>query len=1168
MSSKVLPHHSLKTRIILATLIIFVVGLWSLSFYISRMLREDMEHLLGEQQFSTASMLAAQINRELENRLGALKTEAGKATLPLQAGPTALHLFLEQSHALHDLFNGGALVHDIEGTSVADFPASAGRTGVNYQDIDVIAAALKEGKSGIGRPVLGKKLKQPVIGLASPILDAQGTVIGVLSGIINLGLPSFLDDIPQSRYGKTGGHLLVAPQYRLVVTASDKNRIMETLPAAGVIPSLDKFIDGFEGTTVFVNPTGAEVLASVKRIPVAEWYVSSILPTAEAFAPIRDMQRRMLLATLLLTVLATSLSWWVLKSQLSPLLIAANELSSMTDTDLPPHPLSIVRPDEIGQLIGGFNRLLKTLSQREAFLKQILNTSSVAIFLVSTEGRILQANQRMAEMFGVPIDALLGSEYVSLIHPSERETGRQQMRALLASEITSVDLDRLYWRPDQTEFWGHLTGRCLYDGNGANRGLVGVIADIDVRKQAEKSLQLAASVFTHAREGITITSADGTIIEVNDAFTRITGYSREEALGHNPRVLKSDHHEPQFYAALWGELIEKGHWHGEIWNRRKTGELYAEIITISAVCDEHGKTRHYVALFTDITPMKEHEKQLEHMAHYDVLTALPNRVLLADRLLQAMVQVDRRKRRVAVVYLDLDGFKAVNDSHGHKTGDQLLIALASRMKQSLREGDTLARLGGDEFVAVLLDLDDVSASVPMLMRLLAAAAQPVIIGNLALQVSASLGVTFYPQPDEVDADQLLRQADQAMYQAKVAGKNRYHIFDAAQDRSVRGHHESIQRIRSGLAAREFVLYYQPKVNMRTGAIIGAEALIRWQHPEKGLLPPATFLPMIENHSLSLDIGEWVIEEVLTQMERWRSTGLDIPVSANVNAHQLQQPDFARHLREILARHSGVRAGDLELEVLETSALEDLIGVSQVIKDCRNFGVRFALDDFGTGYSSLTYLKRLPVSQLKIDQSFVRDMLDDPDDLAILEGVISLAAAFRREVIAEGVETIEHGEMLLQLGCEQAQGYGIARPMPAADFPAWVDAWQPVPAWQNLSPIDRDDLPLLFASVEHRAWIVALEDHLKDSHTARPPLDLHSCRFGLWMDTEGLARYSTRPVFQAIDHLHQQVHGLAEELCELQTLGRNHEALARLEELHGLRDTLLKQLQILTHESRP
>ena len=567
---------------------------------------------------------------------------------------------------------------------------------------------------------------------------------------------------------------------------------------------------------------------------------------------------------------------------------------------------------------------------------------------------------------------------------------------------------------------------------------------------AEARLHLAASVFTHANEGILITDAAGNIIETNEVFSEITGYSREEVLGKNPRLLQSGRHSPDFYVALWSDLINKGDWHGEIWNKRKNGEIFAALMTISAVQDIHGVAQNYVNLFTDITPLKEHQRQLEYIAHYDALTGLPNRVLLADRLKQAIAHCHRNERSLAVVYLDLDGFKAVNDQHGHDMGDQLLVNVAHRLKEVLREGDTLARIGGDEFIAIMADLEGPNDHKIVLNRLLSVAAEPILLEQQLLRVSASIGATLYPQ-DNADADQLLRHADQAMYIAKQAGKNCYHLFDVAKDIATKHHRESIEHIRAALDKNEFVLYYQPKVNMRTGEIIGAEALVRWQHPERGLLPPAAFLPVIEDHPLSIELGDWVIDTALQQISHWQTHGLKMPVSVNVGALQLQQSKFAERLAQQLAQHPDVAADFLELEIVETSALKDIAEVAELMRECRALGVHFAVDDFGTGYSSLTYLKRLPAGLLKIDQTFVRDMLDDPDDLEIVKGIIGLANAFHRKVIAEGVETIAHGELLIPLGCELAQGYGIARPMPAADLPEWAANWLPHSRWTNLYP---------------------------------------------------------------------------------------------------------------------
>ncbi len=686
------------------------------------------------------------------------------------------------------------------------------------------------------------------------------------------------------------------------------------------------------------------------------------------------------------------------------------------------------------------------LRESNAYLENLINYANAPIIVWDTQFRITRFNHAFEALTGRIEQEVTGQSLALLFPPELAEYSMALTTKTLSGERWETVEIKIQHRDGsvRTVLWNSAT---LFTEDGQTP--IATIAqgqDITERKQAEQKLQLAASVFTHAREGIMITATDGTIIDVNDAFSDITSYSHDEVIGQNPRLLSSGRHERQFYIELWQSLLEKGYWYGEIWNRRKNGEVYAVMQTISAVRDAEGNLRHYLSLFSDITLIKAREQELEHSAHYDPLTSLPNRALLADRLHQGIAQSRRRGNLLGVAFLDLDGFKIINDQYGHEAGDQLLIAVAANMKQTLREGDTLARMGGDEFVAELLDLVDVEASAPMLVRLLAAAAEPMQYGDLTLQVSASLGVTFYPQAENIDADQLLRQADQAMYQAKLAGKNRYHIFDALQDSRVRGRYESLEFIRRALARSEFVLHYQPYVDMRKGTVIGAEALIRWQHPDKGLLSPATFLPAIEDHPLAVELGEWVIETTLAQIEIWLATGLNIPVSVNVGARQLQQTDFVERLRGLLAAHPGVSPSCLKLEVLETSALINVTRVSQVIETCRGMGVMFSMDDFGTGYSSLTYLKQLPVTTIKIDQSFVRGMLYDPDDMAILKGVLSLSDAFHRDVVAEGVETVEQGAMLLQLGCDLAQGYCIARPMPAHELPDWLVNWRPDPSW--------------------------------------------------------------------------------------------------------------------------
>jgi diguanylate cyclase (GGDEF)-like protein/PAS domain S-box-containing protein len=822
-----------------------------------------------------------------------------------------------------------------------------------------------------------------------------------------------------------------------------------------------------------------------------------------------------------------------------------------------------------GKVIGtvGFSRditerrrLQTQIVEREAFLRTIIQAIPDLFWLKNPDGKYLACNSRFEQFMGAKESELLGKTDYDLVSKELADLFLENDKRAMEKLTPSVNEEWVPFASDGHKELLETTKTAVFNHQGALLGVLGIGHDITERKKAEDHLRLAASVFTQAREAIMITASDGDIVDVNEAFTRITGYARNEVLGKNPRIMSSGRQQQDFYATLWTALATHGHWVGEVWNRRKSGEVFAVMQTISAVRDAQGTLQHYVSLFSDITALKEHQHQLEHIANFDSLTNLPNRSLLADRLQQGLAQSQRRGKLLAVAFLDLDGFKSINDTYGHDAGDQLLIALAGRMKLALREGDTLARLGGDEFVAVLVDLPLVTAAEPLLTRLLAAAAHPVQVSANILQVSASLGVTFFPQTEEVDAELMLRQADQAMYQAKLAGKNRYHIFDADHDRSVRGHHESLESIRQGLANREFVLHFQPKVNMRSGKVIGAEALIRWQHPSRGLLAPAVFLPVIEEHPLAVEVGEWVIDAALTQVAQWHAQGLDIPVSVNVGAEQLQQSNFVSRLQELLSAHPQVSPTHLELELLETSALQDIENVSSIIERCRQLGVHFALDDFGTGYSSLTYLKRLPARLLKIDQSFVRDMLDDPEDLAILEGVIGLARAFSRDVIAEGVETLAHGDLLLQLGCEQAQGYGIARPMPGTDFPFWALHWIAPPQWSNQPLIDRDELRQLFATVEHRAWLKQMKDFCDGTSTSPPELDHRECRFGRWLHSADRGRFGATATFKQMDSLHRSVHKLGTELLQHKSAGQHAQAQEKYRQLSAKGQALLVQLK--------
>lgn len=786
MNFAIFHWRSLKTRVTLFTLAIFLISIWSLDFYASRMLRSDLENQLSEQQYATVSLLAANVDQALALRLKLLTSVAANITPAMMNKAGTLQALLTQQAAFEILFNGGVLAIDPDGIAIADLPGSAQRSSINYWNRDYLLKTLTEGKPSIGQPVIDNQLQQPVFGMAVPIHDTQGKILGALAGSINLGLPNFLNEITDRTYGDTGGAFLVTPQNRMIVAAFDKSRIMEVLPAPGVSPWIDRFMQGYEGSAVAVNPHGLEVLVSVKQVPVAGWYASVILPTAEAFSAIHTLQQRMLIATFFLSLLAGGLTWWMLRRELSPLLAAAKTLRSQSNSRQLPQALPITRQDEIGDLIGGFNQLLETLGLREKALREsegrfraLADNASALVWISDEDKRCTYFNKVWLEFTGRSLAQEIGKGWEEGLHPDDRQPYLDTYLSALEAQ-QAFNRDYRLRRHDGQYRWLTVHGVPRHDDQGLFIGFIGTSIDITDRKEAEERLQLAASVFTYAREGILITAADGAIIDVNEAFTRISGYRRDEVLGRNPRMFGSGQQSKEFYAALWRDLAEQGHWYGELRNRHKNGEIYISLQTISAVFDAQGTAQHYVSLLSDITALKAHESELEHIAHYDALTGLPNRSLLADRLHQAMAQAQRRGLRVALAFLDLDGFKAINDQYGHEAGDHLLIAVASRMKHTLREGDTLARLGGDEFVAVLVDLENAEVSTPMLNRLLDAAAQPVQFGDAVLQISASLGVTFYPQANDVAADQLLRQADQAMYQAKLAGKNRYHIFETRQ----------------------------------------------------------------------------------------------------------------------------------------------------------------------------------------------------------------------------------------------------------------------------------------------------------------------------------------------------------------------------------------------------
>jgi diguanylate cyclase (GGDEF)-like protein len=535
----------------------------------------------------------------------------------------------------------------------------------------------------------------------------------------------------------------------------------------------------------------------------------------------------------------------------------------------------------------------------------------------------------------------------------------------------------------------------------------------------------------------------------------------------------------------------------------------------------------------DVTSLVDQGRRLQQQAHYDELTLLPNRALLFDRLRQSLARSQRTGQLLAVCMMDLDGFKPVNDNHGHDAGDRLLQEIAHRLKATTRADDTVARVGGDEFVILMEELASPLECERALRRILEAVAKPFTLGPDVVRVTASIGVSLYPG-DVADLDQLLRHADQAMYRAKESGRNRYQMFDPLVESRLRANRTVIQQISRAIADGQLHLLYQPKVDCRRGRVVGLEALVRWNHPVLGTRAPAEFLPLIEQDETVIRLGEWVASEALRQLAAWDALDIDLPISINVSPYGFLRGSFDQGLEKLLKRHPHELVQRLELEILESGVVEDFQLVSELIRRFQALGVRVALDDFGTGYSSLLHLKRLGVDALKIDQTFVRDMLDDASDLAIVRAVIGMAAALKNDVVAEGVESIEQTLLLLRLGCHVMQGFGIARPMEAGILPAWLATFRSDPRWRAawLNYPKRSDFDLLLMEVAHRHWFRHVRDSVRRPRNGNNgvQLDYDRCKLAQWYTGTGMRQFGAFPQFREIDTVHRRVHTLARDLA--------------------------------------
>ncbi|MDP2833127.1 MAG: PAS domain S-box protein [Pseudomonadota bacterium] len=692
----------------------------------------------------------------------------------------------------------------------------------------------------------------------------------------------------------------------------------------------------------------------------------------------------------------------------------------------------IVASRDLTDLEQSHQALLETETRYRLMVDQMAD----AFFVTDLKGRIVDVNQRACDTLGYTRVELLNLSVLDVEQDFDLVRATALWEALQPGQ--NVTIQGRHRRKDGSVFPVEVRVSCI-EVNG-QRLMPALARDISERIQAEEKLRQAAVVFDNAQEGVMVTDRNARILAVNPAFCEITGYDEAEVLGETPAKFKSGRHDTAFYQAMWRALSETGRWQGEVWDRRRDGEVYPKWLSISAVRDAGGQIVRYVSLFADITHLKESEARLEHLAHFDVLTDLPNRLLFTSRLEHAVEQARRHGQHIALLFLDLDRFKTVNDSLGHPAGDELLIAVAQRIRTRLRDEDTLARLGGDEFVILLEQLDAAPMAAIVAQDLLLVLAAPIqLSGGHEVFIGASIGISLFPD-DADNAMRLVSSADAALYQAKEQGRNTYRFYTEALTTAANEHLALETRLRRGLERGELILHYQPLINAHSGRAVGVEALVRWQPPGEALVPPGKFIPIAEETGLIVPLGEWILRTACAQARAWLDAGLPpLVMAVNLSGRQFQAVDMVELVRTVLL-DTGLPAQSLELELTESVIMAQADQAIATLDALKSLGVRLAIDDFGTGYSSLAYLKRFPIDKLKIDRSFVDGLADDPNDREIAATIIAMARSLNLEVLAEGVETEQQLAFLRLYGCDQYQGYLFSKPIPADELERWLPSF--------------------------------------------------------------------------------------------------------------------------------
>lgn len=1073
----------------LTAMLLFVFGMIPLVYFSTISLEKSLTELLVSHQQSAVRNVAYNLEQKILLRTETLQEVANQLPAERLKDRVAIGNFLRQNIAIVHLFVHGVVVIGKDGFSVADYPVIPNRAGSSFREMEYFREVLATGRPVIGKPRIGRFTHKPGVAIVVPIKNSQGKLVGVLAGFIGLTDKSIFDQT-HARLGNTGAFILVSRADKVVIADTDEAHTLKPFDQPEHGSMSDAILNGQDKSQIIKDLYGKKALVTDVHILSGRWAVLGSLPIDEAFSPINQLKLKIYIASALFMLLIGGLMWWAMHLQLNVVGRATQSLHKMAFGGEPLHELPVDRRDEIGEMLMAFNKLQQQIRRLTQFYAALSRCNEAIVRSSSEQELFRQICKATVDYGGMKMVwiGLLDEASLQVIPAASYGEGTEYLDGIMISESandsyghgptgTAIrdgvpvwcqdflhDAQTLPWHEKGAKFGWRSSAAVPIRRGGKSIGAITFYAgevgafdeqaqdllaemSMDIsfaldnfaleekRTQTEDTLLKLSQVVEQSPNAIIITDLKANIEYTNAAFTKLTGYSQDQVIGKNPRILQSDKTSRETYDHMWSLLSRGEIWRGELVNRRKDGSEYIESTLIAPVTQADGTITNYLAIQEDITEKKNAEERIESLAHFDQLTGLPNRMLLNDRFKYALSLAQRSGEKLAVMYLDLDHFKNINDTLGHTLGDQLLMEVAKRIKATLREEDTVSRQGGDEFILILPGTDAAGATL-VATKLMDSFSLPWQIGQHELSVTPSIGIAIYPN-DGKDIETLLKNADTAMYRVKQISRNDFRFFTPEMQAHSARTLELMNALRYALARNELQLHYQPQLSIQDGHIVGAEALLRWTHPELGMISPAEFIPIAEDSGQIIQIGEWVLRTAAKQMKDWIDSGMPpLVMAVNISSVQFRQPNIADLVTGILDEIK-LPHEYLELELTEAVAMGDPQAAIGVMDKLYEQGIRMSIDDFGTGYSSLSYLKKFKVYKLKIDQSFVRDITDDPDDKAIVSAIINMASSLGIKTIAEGVETSGQLAFLRLQGCDEVQGYYFSKPVPAEEFEVFV-----------------------------------------------------------------------------------------------------------------------------------